>query len=61
MSSHVNLSQPRMSCRTSDRDRQIVSQAWKANQVARKISSFTGLPYEELRDAALEYIVRIYD
>lgn len=61
MSSHVNLSPPRMSCRTSDRDRQIVSQAWKANQVARKISSFTGLPYEELRDAALEYIVRIYD
>jgi DNA-directed RNA polymerase specialized sigma subunit len=38
-----------------------MDQAWKANQVARKISSFTGLPYEELRDAALEYIVRIYD
>jgi len=34
---------------------------WKANQAARKITSFTGLPYEELRDAALEYIVRIYD
>jgi len=34
---------------------------WKASQVAKKISSFTGLPYEELRDAALEYIVKIYD
>jgi DNA-directed RNA polymerase specialized sigma subunit len=61
MSSHVNLSPARMSRRTSERDRQIMDQAWKANQVARKISSFTGLPYEELRDAALEYIVRIYD
>jgi DNA-directed RNA polymerase specialized sigma subunit len=47
--------------RNSERDEQIISQMWKANQVARKISSFTGLPYEELRDAALEYIVRIYD
>lgn len=47
--------------RQSERDEQIVSQMWKASQVARKISSFTGLPYEELRDAALEYIVKIYD
>lgn len=47
--------------RLSERDEQIVSQMWKASQVARKISSFTGLPYEELRDAALEYIVKIYD
>lgn len=61
MSSHVNLSPTRFSRKTSERDRQIMDQAWKANQVARKISSFTGLPYEELRDAALEYIVRIYD
>ena len=51
----------RVSKRSTERDRQITSQMWKANQVARKISSFTGLPYEELRDAALEYIVRIYD
>jgi len=43
------------------RDEQITSQMWKASQVAKKISSFTGLPYEELRDAALEYIVKIYD
>lgn len=45
----------------AQRDEQITSQMWKASQVAKKISSFTGLPYEELRDAALEYIVRIYD
>lgn len=45
----------------SERDEQIISQMWKASQVAKKISSFTGLPYEELRDAALEYIVKIYD
>lgn len=44
-----------------ERDEQIISQMWKADQVARKISNFTGLPFEELRDAALEYIVRIYD
>lgn len=46
--------------RTTDDDRVIISQMWKANQVARKISSFTGLSYEELRDVALEYIVRLY-
>ena len=44
-----------------ERDEHIISQMWKADQVARKISNFTGLPFEELRDAALEYIVRIYD
>jgi len=43
------------------RDEHIISQMWKADQVARKITNFTGLPFEELRDAALEYIVRIYD
>lgn len=47
--------------RDVERDQQITSQMWKANQVARKISGFTGLPYDELRDAALEYIVKIYD
>ena len=47
--------------RETERDRQIVSQMWKADQVAKRISSFTGLPKDELRDAALEYIVRIYD
>lgn len=60
---NANFTPPprRGSKRETERDRQIISQMWKANQVARKISSFTGLPYEELRDAALEYIVRIYD
>lgn len=52
---------PRRSRKTTERDEQIISQMWKASQVAKKISSFTGLPYEELRDAALEYIVKIYD
>jgi DNA-directed RNA polymerase specialized sigma subunit len=51
----------RVSRRQTERDRQIVSQMWKADQVAKRISGFTGLPKDELRDAALEYIVRIYD
>lgn len=45
----------------SQRDKDITSQLWKAEQVARKISSFTGLPIDELRDAAREYIVKIYE
>lgn len=45
--------------RLSEEDKDIISQMWKANQVARKISSFTGLNYEDLRDVALEYIVRL--
>lgn len=61
MSNETEAPARRGSRRETERDRQIISQMWKANQVARKISSFTGLPYEELRDAALEYIVRIYD
>lgn len=61
MNLNFNAETRRGSRRETERDKQIISQMWKANQVARKISSFTGLPYEELRDAALEYIVRIYD
>lgn len=61
MNLNFNAETRRGSIRETERDKQIISQMWKANQVARKISSFTGLPYEELRDAALEYIVRIYD
>lgn len=45
--------------RLSEEDKDIISQMWKANQVARKIGSFTGLNYEDLRDVALEYIVRL--
>lgn len=61
MNTNFTVTPHRGSRKETERDRQIISQMWKANQVARKISSFTGLPYEELRDAALEYIVRIYD
>ena len=46
--------------RTTPEDREIISQMWKANQAARKIASFTGLPFEELRDAAMEYIVKLH-
>lgn len=61
MNVNYTASPRRGSIRETERDRLIISQMWKANQAARKITSFTGLPYEELRDAALEYIVRIYD
>jgi DNA-directed RNA polymerase specialized sigma subunit len=61
MNVNYTASPRRSSIRETERDRLIISQMWKANQAARKITSFTGLPYEELRDAALEYIVRIYD
>lgn len=61
MNTNFTTTPRRGSRKETERDRQIISQMWKANQVARRISSFTGLPYEELRDAALEYIVRIYD
>lgn len=61
MSEEVQKPQKQRRIRQSERDRQITSQMWKANETARRISSFSGLPYEELRDAALEYIVRIYD
>lgn len=44
-----------------ERDKLIISQLWKANQIARKVSAFTGLQYSELKDAATEYIVKIYD
>lgn len=42
------------------RDKEIMAQLWKSEQIARKISLYTGLNYEELRDAAKEYIVKIY-
>jgi DNA-directed RNA polymerase specialized sigma24 family protein len=44
----------------STRDKEIASQMWKSDQVARKIAAFTGLPIDELRDAAREYIVKIH-
>lgn len=44
----------------SNRDKEIASQMWKSDQMARKIAAFTGLPLDELRDAAREYIVKIH-
>jgi DNA-directed RNA polymerase specialized sigma subunit len=38
----------------------IKSQLWKADQVARKISAMSGLPVDELRQQACEYILSIY-
>lgn len=38
----------------------IKSQLWKADQVARKISAMSGLPVDELRQQACEYIMSIY-
>jgi DNA-directed RNA polymerase specialized sigma24 family protein len=34
---------------------------WKASHTARKISSFSGLPFDELRSVALEIMVKLYD
>lgn len=45
----------------SERDQAITSQLWKCDQIARKISSYSGLTFEELRDAAREYLVKIHD
>jgi DNA-directed RNA polymerase specialized sigma subunit len=45
----------------TQRDKDIVSQLWKCDQVARKISSYSGIEFEELRDAAREYLIKIYD
>lgn len=43
------------------RDRHIRENMWKASHTARKISSFSGLPYDELRSVALEAMVKLYD
>lgn len=43
------------------RDRHIRENMWKAAQVARKVSSFSGLPFEDLRSVALEAMVKLYD
>ena len=45
----------------TQRDKEIVSQLWKCDQIARKISSYSGLGFEELRDAAREYLIKIHD
>jgi len=43
------------------RDRHIRENMWKAAHVARKVSSFSGLPFEDLRSVALEAMVKLYD
>lgn len=45
----------------NDRDKLIAEQLWKCDQIARKISLYSGLPFDELRDAAREYVVKIYE
>lgn len=43
------------------REKHIKENMWKASHTARKISSFSGLPYDELRSVALEAMVKLYD
>ena len=43
-----------------NRDKLIISQLWKCDSISRKISSYTGLNFEELRDVARELICKIY-
>jgi len=43
------------------RDRHIRENMWKAAHAARKVSMFSGLPFEELRSVALEAMVKLYD
>lgn len=43
------------------RDKHIRENMWKAGHTARKVSMFSGLPYEELRSVALEAMVKLYD
>lgn len=44
----------------TESEQNISSQLWKGDQIARRMAAFTGLPYDELRDAAREYIVKIH-
>ena len=43
------------------RDRHIRENMWKAAHAARKVATFSGLPFEELRSVALEAMVKLYD
>lgn len=42
------------------RDKHIRENMWKASQAARKVSSFSGVPFEDLRSVALEAMVKLY-
>lgn len=41
-------------------EKEISDQLWKGDQIAKRMAAFTGLPFDELRDAAREYIVKIH-
>jgi len=43
------------------RDFHIRENMWKASYAARKVSSFSGVPFDELRSVALEAMVKLYD
>ncbi len=43
------------------RDKHIRENMWKASHTARKVASFSGLPFDELRSVALEAMVKLYD
>jgi DNA-directed RNA polymerase specialized sigma subunit len=43
------------------RDFHIKENMWKASYTARKVSSFSGVPFDELRSVALEAMVKLYD
>jgi DNA-directed RNA polymerase specialized sigma subunit len=43
------------------RDKHIRENMWKAGHTARKVSQFSGLPFEDLRSVALEAMVKLYD
>ncbi len=43
------------------RDKHIRENMWKASHTARKVSQFSGLPFDDLRSVALEAMVKLYD
>jgi hypothetical protein len=43
------------------RDKHIKENMWKASHAARKVSMFSGLPFDDLRSVALEAMVKLYD
>ena len=43
------------------RDKHIRECMWKATHAARKVSAFSGVPFDELRSVALEAMVKLYD
>lgn len=43
------------------RDKHIKENLWKASQAARKVATFSGVPFEELRSVAMEAMVKLYD